>query len=195
MEEIHDGDTLWRFGPRLSRVSAGPVFGAGAVWTGPSRPSISASGAARSVLRACDVDEARMIVALAATLDPARFERHAEAGESGIFTDSARNHTRVIEGAVHLPQSSRVRRRSRLRAAPGGNRCRRAAARLEAVGVLAAAYQGGLGTGPRRERGGHGTALDAAPTWGPEGEEMAWCCTEGPLAYVSDRAVIDSLRR
>ena len=29
--------------------------------------------------------------------------------------------------------------------------------------------------------------------WGEEGEEMAWCCTEGSLAYVSDRPVIDSL--
>ena len=29
--------------------------------------------------------------------------------------------------------------------------------------------------------------------WGPEGETMAWCCTEGPEAYVVDRPVIDSL--
>jgi hypothetical protein len=25
------------------------------------------------------------------------------------------------------------------------------------------------------------------------GEEMAWCCTEGPEAYVGDEPVIDSL--
>jgi hypothetical protein len=29
--------------------------------------------------------------------------------------------------------------------------------------------------------------------WGPEGETMAWCCTEGSLAYTGDRPVIDSL--
>ena len=29
--------------------------------------------------------------------------------------------------------------------------------------------------------------------WGDEGETMAWCCTEGELAYVGDRPVIDSL--
>jgi hypothetical protein len=29
--------------------------------------------------------------------------------------------------------------------------------------------------------------------WGAEGETMAWCCTEGSLAYVGDRPVIDSL--
>ena len=30
--------------------------------------------------------------------------------------------------------------------------------------------------------------------WGEEGETMAWCCTEGKLAYVGDERVIDSLR-
>ena len=29
--------------------------------------------------------------------------------------------------------------------------------------------------------------------WGPEGETMAWCCTEGDLAYVGDRPVVESL--
>ena len=29
--------------------------------------------------------------------------------------------------------------------------------------------------------------------WGPEGETMAWCCTEEAETYVGDRPVIDSL--
>ena len=29
--------------------------------------------------------------------------------------------------------------------------------------------------------------------WGDEGEQMAWCCTEGERAYVGDRPVIESL--
>jgi hypothetical protein len=29
--------------------------------------------------------------------------------------------------------------------------------------------------------------------WGDEGVTMAWCCTEGELAYVGHRPVIDSL--
>jgi hypothetical protein len=28
---------------------------------------------------------------------------------------------------------------------------------------------------------------------GDEGETMAWCCTEGPEAYVGDTKVVDSL--
>jgi hypothetical protein len=30
--------------------------------------------------------------------------------------------------------------------------------------------------------------------WGEEGETMAWCCTEGKLAYVGEERVVDSLR-
>ena len=30
--------------------------------------------------------------------------------------------------------------------------------------------------------------------WGEEGETMAWCCTEGDLAYVGEQRVIDSLQ-
>jgi hypothetical protein len=40
-----------------------------------------------------------MIAALAAMLAPGRFERHAEAGEGGIFSDDERTHTRVVDGA------------------------------------------------------------------------------------------------
>ena len=29
--------------------------------------------------------------------------------------------------------------------------------------------------------------------WGAEGETMAWCCTEGTLAYVGDRPVVESM--
>jgi hypothetical protein len=29
--------------------------------------------------------------------------------------------------------------------------------------------------------------------WGEQGEEMAWCCTEGERAYVGDRPVLESL--
>jgi hypothetical protein len=29
--------------------------------------------------------------------------------------------------------------------------------------------------------------------WGDDGDTMAWCCTEGPEAYVGDRPVVESL--
>ncbi len=29
--------------------------------------------------------------------------------------------------------------------------------------------------------------------WGDDGDSMHWCCTEGPEAYIGDRAVVESL--
>src|SRR3546814_2201612 len=46
-----------------------------------------------------DGDEARTIGALAATLDPERFEHHAAAAEGGIYADDRRGSTRVVDGA------------------------------------------------------------------------------------------------
>ena len=139
-----------------------------------------------------DVDEARMIAALAATLDPDRFERHADAGEGGIFSDDTRTQTRVLDGACIFFEPPRVLGRSRLRLAPGRHRYEGVARPLETIGVLAAAHQGRLQVGPADAE-----VATARPwsrrDWGPEGDSMAWCCTEGSLAYVGSRPVIDSL--
>ena len=48
------------------------------------------------------------------------------------------------------------------------------------------------------EEGENGTEIAtlrrwARHDWGDDGEPMAWCCTEGPLAYVGERPVIESL--
>ena len=133
-----------------------------------------------------------MIAALAATLDPARFERHAEAGESGSSPTAPATipcASRVPASSSTVPgspaeQAARCTWRQSMRASRRSTGSRRCAG---------SCLSGWTGNRRRRQRGGNGTALDAAADWGPEGEEMAWCCTEGPLAYVSDRAVIDSL--
>ncbi len=46
-----------------------------------------------------------------------------------------------------------------------------------------------------REDGGEVATVRAwsRDDWGPEGETMAWCCTEGDRAYVGDRPVVESL--
>ena len=46
-----------------------------------------------------------------------------------------------------------------------------------------------------REGGGETATLHrwTRHDWGEVGEEMAWCCTEGPEAYVGDRPVIETL--
>jgi hypothetical protein len=138
------------------------------------------------------VDEARLIAALAATLDPGRFERQAEAREGGIFGDNTRRHTRVVDGAcIFLNRPGFA----------GGAGC---ALHLEAI----AAGESPIDWKPSvcwqlpiRVDWVAGTDDTEVATvrrwtrrdWGEEGEEMAWCCTEGSLAYVGDRPVIDSL--
>ncbi len=134
-----------------------------------------------------------MIGALAATLPPAHFERHDEAGQGGIFSDGARTHTRVVDGAcIFLNRPGFA----------GGAGCALHLAAIEAgespvewkpsvcwqlpirVDWVAGGDDSEVATVRRWTR----------RDWGAEGETMAWCCTEGTLAYVGDRPVIDSLR-
>lgn len=46
-----------------------------------------------------DEDESRQIGALGITLDPERFQFHAEAAEGGVFADGRRSATRIVDGA------------------------------------------------------------------------------------------------
>jgi len=140
---------------------------------GASRPRLLLVGA-----ELCDVDEARMIAALAATLDPARFECHGEYA-SVACSATAPATTPRCRRRLHLPQPPGF---------AGGAGCA-----LHLAAIDAASHQsigsrrfagscpsGWTGSGCRRYRGGDGTSLDA-PGLGIEGEEMAWCCTEGSL--------------
>ncbi len=133
-----------------------------------------------------------MISALAATLAPVRFEHHAEAADGGIFSDGARTHTRVVDGAcIFLNRPGFA----------GGAGC---ALHLEAV----AAGESPIEWKPSVcwqlpikvdwEAGPDDTEVATVRRWtrrdwGSQGDAMAWCCTEGSLAYVGDRPVVDSL--
>jgi hypothetical protein len=133
-----------------------------------------------------------MIAALAATLAPTRFEHLAEAADGGIFSDDTRIHTRVVDGAcIFLNRPGFV----------GGAGC---ALHLEAI----AAGESPIEWKPSVcwqlpikvdwEAGADDTEVATVRRWtrrdwGAEGETMAWCCTEGSLAFAGDRQVIDSL--
>ena len=133
-----------------------------------------------------------MIGALAATLAPDRFEHHADADKGGIFSDDARTHTRVVDGAcIFLNRPGFV----------GGPGC---ALHLEAIEAgespiewkPSVCWQ--LPIKVDWEPGADDTEVAtvrrwARRDWGAEGETMAWCCTEGSLAYVGDRPVVDSM--
>jgi hypothetical protein len=192
MEEIHHGDTVWRFDRDFLESRWVCLWGRGCRGIGPEPAEHLGLGCCSIGADLGDVDEARMISALAATLPPDRFERHAEASEDGIFSDAARMHTRVVDGAcIFLNRPGFV----------GGAGCALHLAAIDAgespthwkpsvcwqlpikVDWVVGARDVEVATVRRWTR----------RDWGEEGKTMAWCCTEGSSAYIADRPVIDSL--
>lgn len=138
-----------------------------------------------------DTDEAMLVAALAPTLDPARFQRHAEAAEGGVFSDETRSNTRVVDGACIFFNRPGF---------AGGVGC---ALHLTAVDAEEPPMEWKpevcwqLPLRIDRDRDEHGETATlrrwSRADWGTEGETMHWCCTEGTDAYVGAEPVIDSL--
>jgi hypothetical protein len=99
MEEIRDGDTIWRFDREFLTSKWECLWGRGCQGIGPEPAEDLGLGCCSIGADLGDEDEARMIAALAATLSPARFEYHAAALDGGIFCPDSRTHTRVVDGA------------------------------------------------------------------------------------------------
>ena len=192
MEEIVDGDTVWRFDTDFLRSKWTCIWGRGCVGIGPEPAEHLGQGCCSLGADLDGEDESRNIAALAATLDPARFEHHADAAEGGVFGDEARTTTRVVDGACIFLNRPGF---------PGGAGC---ALHLEAdhcgesplVWKPSVCWQ--LPIKVDWEPGAGDTEVATVRRWerrdwGADGETMAWCCTEGERAYVGDRPVIDSL--
>jgi hypothetical protein len=192
MEEIHDGDTVWRFDREFLTSKWTCLWGRGCLGIEPEPAAHLGLGCCSIGADLGDADEARLIAALAATLDPVHFERHADAAAAGIFKDGARTHTRVVEGAcifLNRPGFS------------GGAGCALHLAAIHA-GESPTEWKPSVCWQLPIKVDWEATADDTEVAtvrrwtrhdWGAEGETMAWCCTEGPLAYVGEHRVIDSL--
>jgi hypothetical protein len=193
MEEIPDGDTVWRFDREFLTSKWTCLWGQGCLGIGAEPAPDLGLGCCSVGAEFGDADEARLIAALAPTLEPDRFEHHVEAAEGGIFADGTRTQTRVVDGAcIFLNRPGFA----------GGAGCALHLAAIEAgesptewkpsvcwqlpvkVDWEARADDAELATVRRWTRA----------DWGAEGDTMAWCCTEGSLAYVSEHRVIDSLK-
>ena len=193
MEEIDDGDTLWRFDSDFLNSTWVCLWGRGCQGIGPVPAPHLGLGCCSIGADLGDEDEARRISALAATLDPTRFEHHSESRVGGIFSDPARTHTRVVDGAcifLNRPGFS------------GGPGCALHLAALDADESpiewkpsvcwqlpLRVDWEPGPSPGTEVATLRRWTRSD----WGEEGQSMAWCCTEGTTAYVGDQPVIESL--
>ena len=188
MIEVPDGDVTWRFDETFLRSRWTCIWGRGCLGIHEVPTPELGEGCCSIGAELGDEDEAMLISALAAMIEPARWQHHGEA----VFSDDRRRNTNVVDGACVFFNRPGF---------AGGAGC---ALHLEALacGESPTEWKPSVcwqlpikvdwqPDGDQREiatvRGW--TRHD----WGDEGETMAWCCTEGELAYVGDRPVVESL--
>lgn len=194
-EEVADGEVTWRFEVAFLRSHWTCIWGRGCLGI-LSRPAPELGQGCCSVgAELADEDDARRVSAMAQMLGPESFQYHAEAGAMGIFADDRRSATRVVDGAcIFLNRPGFA----------GGAGC---ALHLGAVGAgdpprdwkpdVCWQLPVKVDWRPATTEGGTGEVATvrrwSRADWGEEGDEMAWCCTEGERAYVGERPVIESL--
>ena len=190
--EIDGGRTIWRFDADFLTSRWTCIWGRGCLGIGDEPAPHLGHGCCSVGAELEDEHEARLIAALAPALSPERFEHHAEAAAGGIFRDG-RTATRIVDGAcIFLNRPGFA----------GGAGCALHLAAIDAgespidwkpsvcwqlpirVDWEAVDDHTEVATVRRWTR----------DDWGEEGETMAWCCTEGDLAYVGEQRVIDSLQ-
>ena len=190
--EISDGDTTWRFDTSFLTSNWSCLWGRGCHGILPYSAAELGQGCCSIGAELDGVDEARLIGALADTLEPSRFEYHATAAEGGVFGDATRSSTRVVDGACIFLNRPGFR---------GGAGCALHLAALDSGESPIDSKPSVCWQLPIKvdwEPGDDGTEIATVRgwtrrDWGAEGDTMAWCCTEGTQAYVGDRPVVESM--
>ena len=191
VERIVDGQTVWRVETDFLRSNWTCIWGRGCLGILDDPAEELNQGCCSVGAEFGDTDEAMLISALAAMVEPSRFQFHAAAEEGGVFNDG-RTNTRVVDGACIFLNRPGF---------DGGAGCALHLAALDA-GEPAIDWKPSvcwqlpvrvdwvdLGDGREQATVRRWSRAD----WGEEGETMAWCCTEGDRAYVGDRPVVESL--
>lgn len=193
VEEIDDGDTVWRFDRSFLTSNWTCIWGRGCLGILGEPAEHLGQGCCSIGAEMGDEDEARLISALAAMVEPERFQHHAEATEGGLFSDNTHTNTRIVDGAcIFLNRPGFA----------GGAGCALHLAALDAgespiEWKPSVCWQLPIKVDWEPTADGRETATMRRWTradWGDDGEPMAWVCTEGPLAYVGDEPVVDSQR-
>ncbi|MCU1452865.1 MAG: hypothetical protein JWN46_1011 [Acidimicrobiales bacterium] len=192
LEEIEDDGTVWRFDRAFLTSRWTCIWGRGCQGILPEPAAALGHGCCSVGAEMGDEDEARLTSALAAMLEPDRFQHHAEAQAGGIFSDERRTNTRVVDGAcIFLNRSGFA----------GGAGCALHLAAIDAGEAPhewkpSVCWQLPVRVDWEPQQDGSEVATVRAWTrgdWGEIGETMAWCCTEEPEAYVGTAPVVETL--
>jgi hypothetical protein len=191
VELTDDDGTTWRVDLGFLASSWRCTWGDGCLGIGDEPAPERLEGCCSVGAQLLDEEEARTISALAATLDPSRFQHHGDAAAHGVVVEGSPPATRVVDGACVLLNRPGF---------PGGAGC--------------ALHLGALDDGEdpmdwkpsvcwqlplKVERPSPGAATPVVlrrwgrADWGTGGATMAWCCTEGELAYDGAVPVLTSL--
>jgi hypothetical protein len=192
VEEITDGDVTWRFDVDFLTSRWTCIWGRGCLGIHDEPTPELGEGCCSIGAVFGDEDEAMLMSALAAMLTPDLFEHHADAQAGGIFSDATRTATRVVGGACIFFNRPGFE---------GGTGCAlhlKAIASGESPTEWKPSVCWQLPVKVDWEPAGDDREIATVrrwsrADWGDEGETMAWCCTEGELAYVGDRPVVESL--
>ena len=192
VEEIVDGDVIWRFDRTFLTSNWTCIWGRGCKGILDEPAEHLNQGCCSIGAELADADEAMTISALAATLEPDRFQHHSAIDSDDVFSDSTRTSTKVVDGAcifLNRPEFT------------GGAGCALHLAALQA-GESPIAWKPSvcwqLPIKVDWEQQVDGTEVATVrgwqrSDWGDDGQTMHWCCTEGPEAYVGALAVVESL--
>ena len=191
-EEIATSETVWRFEKDFLTSNWTCIWGRGCKGIGVTANTENGHGCCSVGAELDGEDEALNLSANAAFVPTSLFQFHEEAALGGVFRDEKRNATRVVEGACIFLNRPGFE---------GGAGCalHLAAQHFEESPIdwkPSVCWQ--LPIKVDWELGEGNTEIATVrrwsrKDWGDDGDPMAWCCTEGPEAYVGDKRVIDSL--
>lgn len=190
--EILDDDTLWRFDRGFLKSNWTCIWGRGCLGILDEPAEHLQQGCCSVGAEMGDETEAMNVSALAATLPVELWQFHARVDGFDVFSDASRTNTKVVDGAcIFLNRPGFA----------GGAGC---ALHLAAVDAgespidwkPSVCWQLPIRVDWQMQPDGieHATVRRwSRADWGPEGQTMAWCCTEGDRAHVGDRPVVESL--
>ena len=190
--EVPDHDTLWRFERGFLQSNWTCTWGRGCkgILDHPA-PELQ-QGCCSVGAELADVEEAMTVSALAATVPTHLWQFHDRVDADDVFNDATRTNTKVVDGAcIFLNRPGFA----------GGAGCAlHLAAQHAGESPIdwkpSVCWQLPVRVDWEPIAGGRERATVrrwSRADWGDEGDDMAWCCTEGDRAYVGDRPVVESL--